>query len=161
MEKEEPKTGLFIGRFQPFHNGHLKAVERILEACEKLVIIIGSAQDENTSKNPFSAKQRTEMIEAALEDAKIPGNRYFIVPIKDCQSHGEWMESIERACPDFEVVFTGNAFVKALFLSKGYKVQDIEIFDGISSTKIRQNIKENIEWKHLVPEKIAQFIEDR
>lgn len=159
MDKEKPKTGLFIGRFQPFHNGHLKTVEKILEACEKAVIVIGSAQDENTSRNPFSAKQRAEMIEAALEDAKISRNRYVIVPIKDCQSHDEWMESIERACPHFEVVFTGNALVKSLFLSKGCKVQGLEIFEGISSTKIRQNIKENIEWKHFVPEKIAQFIE--
>ena len=62
------KTGLFIGRFQPFHNGHLKAIENILEVCEKVIIVIGSAQEKNTPKNPFSSTQRVEMIKAVLED---------------------------------------------------------------------------------------------
>ena len=38
------KRGLYVGRFQPFHLGHLGAVKSILEDVEELVIVIGSAQ---------------------------------------------------------------------------------------------------------------------
>ena len=38
------KRGLVIGRFQPFHNGHLELVHEILNECEELVLVIGSAQ---------------------------------------------------------------------------------------------------------------------
>jgi len=48
------KTGLIIGRFQPFHNGHLYAIKNALKKVDELVIAIGSSQYVNTEDNPFS-----------------------------------------------------------------------------------------------------------
>ncbi|MEM2947357.1 MAG: adenylyltransferase/cytidyltransferase family protein, partial [Candidatus Bathyarchaeia archaeon] len=37
------KRGLFVGRFQPFHKGHLSVIEDILKEVDELVIVVGSA----------------------------------------------------------------------------------------------------------------------
>ena len=47
------KTGLFIGRFQPFHNGHLQDIKNALKEVDELIIAIGSSQHFNTKENPF------------------------------------------------------------------------------------------------------------
>ncbi|TMI56005.1 nicotinamide-nucleotide adenylyltransferase, partial [Candidatus Bathyarchaeota archaeon] len=41
-------TGLYVGRFQPFHLGHLEAVRHILSKVDELVVVVGSAHDSHT-----------------------------------------------------------------------------------------------------------------
>jgi bifunctional NMN adenylyltransferase/nudix hydrolase len=53
---------LYIGRFQPFHNGHLKVVESAWPLCRTLVIGLGSANQPLSEKNPFTPDERAEMI---------------------------------------------------------------------------------------------------
>ena len=60
---------LFVGRFQPFHYGHLHAIEKILEECDELVLVVGSAQMSHEHDNPFTAGERIEMIRAYAEQA--------------------------------------------------------------------------------------------
>jgi bifunctional NMN adenylyltransferase/nudix hydrolase len=60
------KVGVFIGRFQPLHLGHLETIERALTEVDELVIIIGSARTARNLRNPFTADERREMIEIAL-----------------------------------------------------------------------------------------------
>ena len=59
--------GLLIGRFQPFHLGHLDAVLFGLSRTENLFICIGSSNKSNESRNPFSAKERREMITSSID----------------------------------------------------------------------------------------------
>lgn len=59
---------VFIGRFQPFHVGHLAAVKRALEHADHLCIVVGSDAQPTTPKNPWTGDQRAEMIHAALTD---------------------------------------------------------------------------------------------
>src|SRR5436189_227334 len=61
----------FIGRFQPFHRGHLAMVRRILESNEEIIVGIGSAQYSHTGENPFTAGERYEMIKRALVPAVV------------------------------------------------------------------------------------------
>jgi len=61
------KRGLYVGRFQPFHLGHLSAVKSVLKDVEELVIVIGSAQYSHTTANPFTAGERLIMIRKALD----------------------------------------------------------------------------------------------
>src|SRR3970040_1541422 len=53
-----PGRALWIGRFQPFHLGHLSMAKRILAEVDELVIGIGSAQYSHTPENPFTAGER-------------------------------------------------------------------------------------------------------
>ena len=50
--------GLLIGRFQPFHLGHLNAVEYALKNVDILWIVVGSADKSHEYRNPFTAGER-------------------------------------------------------------------------------------------------------
>ena len=47
---------LYIGRFQPFHLGHLHIVKYILEVSKEVIIAIGSSGS-HTVHNPFTAER--------------------------------------------------------------------------------------------------------
>ncbi len=57
---------IYIGRFQPFHQGHLTLVEQALTQAKKLVILCGSAQQPRSINNPWSVSEREAMIRSAL-----------------------------------------------------------------------------------------------
>ncbi len=62
------KYAVLIGRFQPFHNGHLALVREALKVGKKLIIVIGSWSGTKTPRNPFSAGERAGMITASLTE---------------------------------------------------------------------------------------------
>lgn len=53
---------VYIGRFEPFHDGHLNTLKIALEKANKIIIVIGSANSAPTPKNPWSARERQDMI---------------------------------------------------------------------------------------------------
>jgi len=149
---------LFIGRFQPFHNGHLKVIKYILSKYDEIVIGIGSSQYKNTSKNPFSFNERKKMIENTLKKEGI--SDYRIIDIPDIHNPPKWVDHILSIYSDVEVVATNNSFTKKLFENKGYKVINTPIFDGekFSGKNIRKKIKNNEQWQNLVPESVLEII---
>jgi bifunctional NMN adenylyltransferase/nudix hydrolase len=64
-------TLVLIGRFQPFHNAHLEIVKRATALCQKIVIVVGSARQPRTYKNPFTFEERAQMIRAATSGLSI------------------------------------------------------------------------------------------
>jgi len=74
-------NALFIGRFQPFHNGHAEQIRLISKKYEEIIIGIGSAQRSHTIENPFTAAERTVMIKEFLKDEDI--KNYQIFEIRD------------------------------------------------------------------------------
>lgn len=61
-------VGLICGRFQTFHKGHEKLVETGLMLCDRLLILIGSAQECGTERNPLNVETRAKMIKAIYGD---------------------------------------------------------------------------------------------
>lgn len=60
---------VFIGRFQPFHQGHYQVVKTALQHAKKVIMVIGSTNSPRTIKNPFSFDERKQMILASFDDA--------------------------------------------------------------------------------------------
>lgn len=60
---------VYIGRFQPFHAGHLACVGQALDLAPNLVVLVGSINRPRNIRDPFSYAERREMIESALPDA--------------------------------------------------------------------------------------------
>jgi bifunctional NMN adenylyltransferase/nudix hydrolase len=58
---------VFIGRFQPLHIGHVGIIEKALEMAQWLMIVIGSANEPPSPKNPFSFQERKDMIRACFD----------------------------------------------------------------------------------------------
>jgi bifunctional NMN adenylyltransferase/nudix hydrolase len=58
--------GIYIGRFQPFHNAHLETVRFALKQAKKLIIVIGSDNQARTINNPWTSEERIAMMKSAI-----------------------------------------------------------------------------------------------
>ncbi len=152
--------GLLIGRFQPFHKGHLYVIRKILEEADELIIVIGSSQYKDTRENPFSAQEREAMIKKALDSEGIQGYRVFKVP--DIDNDDLYPGHVMDIVPPFDVVFSGNSLVLRLFKAAGKEVRAVEhVRRGeYSGSGIRQRIHERVKWKHLVPSSLHGYLEE-
>jgi nicotinamide-nucleotide adenylyltransferase len=155
-----PTRGLYVGRFQPFHLGHLDAIKNVLEEVEEIVIVIGSAQYSHNINNPFTAGERLVMIRNALEEAEIDQARVWVVPVPDVHLHMMWVSAVEGYTPKFHIVYTNEPLTKRLFMEAGYKVKGIPFFERqfYSSTIVREKMLLDDSWQTLVPKTVADFI---
>lgn len=64
-------TGLLVGRFQTFHKGHQKLVETGLMLCDRLLLLVGSAQECGTERNPLNIETRIEIIRTVYPTDRI------------------------------------------------------------------------------------------
>lgn len=68
MELKPYDCGLICGRFQTFHIGHESLVETGLKLCDRVLILIGSAQESGTERNPYDVSTRLDMLQAIYGD---------------------------------------------------------------------------------------------
>ncbi len=151
---------LYVGRFQPFHLGHLKAIESILKEASELIIVVGSAQYSHRIENPFTAGERITMIRLALDEAGINPSKYYIVPVPDVGVHMMWVAEVVGYTPKFDVVYTNEPLTRRLFIEAGFKVKPIKFHkrEIYSATEIRKRMLEGGNWEELVPKSVAKFI---
>ena len=157
------RRGLMLGRFQPFHNGHLALTKQILGECDELLIIIGSAQFNFIDKDPFSAGERVLMIHEALKEAGVDLSRCYIIPVANDENNARWLAYIRSMVPPFDVLYSGNDFVKYLARSQDSSIviedpmfAEINEYNG---TNIRRLMQEGKPWEHLVPLAVAKVIQ--
>ena len=127
------KYAIFVGRFQPYHQGHISLImQKINEGIPALIMVRDIAPDE---KNPFTTEQTVEMIE-----------KYHAAKGHDVQV---------IIIPDMESVNFGRGV--------GYEINEFtppENIGWISATGIRNSIKEgNNDWRTLVDESIQEDVE--
>lgn len=155
-------TAIFVGRFQPFHKGHLAAIKWILKKEKKIFIFLGSTQESFTKENPFSFKERERMIKKTLVRQKI--KNFKIYGIRNLPSDKSWAKNILKRAklkPEDAVVFTRNSWTKKCFLAIEVKVKPHPMFaKGISATKIRRKLAEGKKWENLVPRTTLQFLRE-
>ena len=154
------KRGIFVGRFQPFHMGHLAVIKDILKEVDELIIVIGSAQYSHRIDNPFTTGERLTMIHKALEEAKIPIERCWIVPVRDVHVHMLWVAEVNGYTPKFDVVYGNEPLTRRLFIEAGLKVKSVTFHkrDIYSATEIRERMLAGKNWEKLVPKSVAVFI---
>ncbi len=157
------RRGLMLGRFQPFHKGHLALTKQILSECDELLIIIGSAQFNFIDKDPFSAGERVLMIHEALKEAGVDLSRCYIIPVANDENNARWLAYLRSMVPPFDVLYSGNDFVKYLTRSQDSSIvienavfAEINEYNG---TNIRRLMQEGKPWEHLVPPAVAKVIQ--
>ena len=151
------KKGLILGRFQPFHLGHLALIKKIIDDKLSPLICIGSAQKKRTKENPFTKDERRTMIESVLETLDCD---YEIYEIPDINNYDLYVSHLENLVPSFDIVYTGNSLVNRLFTEAGHKVitpkmVNREVWEGSS---IRLAIMEDGDWEKDVPSSVAKII---
>ncbi|MFB6164903.1 MAG: nicotinamide-nucleotide adenylyltransferase [Haloarculaceae archaeon] len=151
--------GFYVGRFQPFHDGHREMTEGIAEQVDEVVVGIGSADASHTVRNPFTAGERIMMISRALEDIE---SRTYVVPIEDIDRNSVWVSHVESMSPDFDVAFSNNPLVVQLFSEAGIEVRQSEMYNrgDLKGSKIRERMIDGDDWEHLVPDAVVDVIEE-
>jgi len=161
-------TLVLIGRFQPFHNAHLEIVKRATALCNKLVIVVGSARQPRTYKNPFTFDERRNMIRAATAGLSM---QISIEPnIDTIYNDNAWAVRVQQivaqhTIPGDRVGIIGHkkddsSFYLDMFPQWGY--EDVELVEFLSAVNIRDlYFKEDLNFNFLrsvVPDSTLDFL---
>ena len=162
------RYGMYIGRFQPLHNGHCDVIRKALNVCQKVVIVIGSIQEVYTRKNPFSYEDRKRFIEKVFANDL---DRLIIIgledrkEIKNDESWGEYVydkvKEITGLIPD--VVFEGEEIIRSHWYDTlNIKVEKINRGDiNVSATEVREALYQNEynKVKAYLPNELMEYYE--
>lgn len=154
-----------IGRFQPFHLGHLMLAREALKESDELIIAVASAQFNYLEKDPFTAGERVWMIHEALKDEQIDGRsmieRCYILAVPNDENNARWYAHLRSYLPPFHIAYTGNEYVAMLLTKEGIRVRT-RLFkrDEYNASRIRALMIEGKEWRYLVPRAVAKVIDE-
>lgn len=145
--------GLFVGRFQPFHKGHLFVLKKAFPKIEKLVIGVGSA-NKSDFDNPLDFSTRKVIIEEVIEKEGWKDWIEKIVPLDDCKSDDLWLENTRKKVGQIDVVVGNNDWVNNLFKKVGILSFRTEFFyrNALEGKNLRSRIRKHQKWDNLVPE---------
>jgi nicotinamide-nucleotide adenylyltransferase len=153
---------LFFGRFQPFHYGHLAAIEWLLERYREIVVLVGMADESHTWINPFTAGERLLMIREALRGEGISLERVITATIPTLRVFAGNAGYVLAYVPPVEAVATANRPVRRAFMDAGYAT--------VTPPLIRRNelcgeyiralmLRDDDRWRMLVPKPVAEIID--
>ena len=153
------KVGLVVGRFQPFHKGHLYLIEKALEVSDRIIIAIGSSNIRN-KENPLNYKTRVEMLKKVITEESLEDRVLKIIPSPDDPSDDVWLEKLLKKAGKFDIAFGNNDWTNDILEKEGYKVIKVsflnrKIYQGVI---IRRLFKKGKDWEERVPPYLAGFI---
>lgn len=154
-------SAAFIGRFQPFHLGHLEFIHQILSENSEVILIIGSSQANFTPHNPFTTGERIKMIKDSLVESKIVLEKVTIIHVMDDQNNYRWFSNLKSFAPPFNVFYTGNVFIKLLLENEQILLREPnfikkELYNG---SNIRRLLAaHDPQWKNLVPNAVKKIL---
>jgi nicotinamide-nucleotide adenylyltransferase len=150
-----------MGRFQPFHLGHLDLIQQILKECDEVIILVTSAQFNYLEKDPFTAGERIEMIHNSLKESDIDLNKCIILSLENKFNIATWSSYLKSMLPHFDRVYSGNEYVKMLLKDSNIEVTTPVFLDrqNYSGTKIRSMMISGGDWKKFVPHAVSTFIQ--
>ena len=174
--KVDKKFGVFLGRMQPIHKGHIANIQQIIDDGLEPIVMVGST-NKLDDRNPLTAIQRKELIQEIFPDLK------YISSAEDFDSWDKWFKNIEsllkiisdaenipfrkenfifyvhkKEKDKCEFIYKGKKYFdnyQKIFEIEGYQKKELDdvLIDGeiIHATKIRED-KEYA--KKVLPSKI-------
>jgi nicotinamide-nucleotide adenylyltransferase len=151
--------GFYIGRFQPYHDGHHHMVGEIAGEVDELVLGIGSADDSHTSRNPFTAGERVMMVSKAVREFDLPT---YTVPIEDLERNSVWVSHVRSMSPSFDVAYSNNPLVVRLFEEAGVEVRQSPMFrrEVLEGRELRDRMVADDGWERHIPEPVVEVIRE-
>lgn len=152
--------GFYIGRFQPYHEGHHRVVtEVIADEVDELVVAVGSADASHTRRNPFTAGERVMMLTQSLVPLETVT---YVVPIEDLERNSVWVSHVQSMCPAFDVAYSNNPLVVQLFEEAGVEVRNAPMYDRdqLEGTRIRDRMVDGGDWESLVPDPVVSVVDE-
>lgn len=155
--------GFFIGRFQPFHLGHLECLKKIQDSHSTIIIGIGSAQYKRMDRNPLGYFERKDIITNIIEEEGLQFSHAFIIPFPDIHCEELWMLNVRLLVGHNVVFYSNNDWVRGLAVDQGMQVAaklDYKM-SKYNGTRIREKIKKKENWTHLVPQSCAHYLKEK
>lgn len=170
-------TLVFIGRFQPFHIGHEQVIRTALTLASNVIVLIGSANQPRTIKNPWTYAERVGMITDGIDLPREEVGRVTYAPLCDATYNDQkWAANVQLAVDDI-VVHSRGALYKPLKIgvighakdSSSYYLKmfpqwesvEHEMNESISATDLRGLMFEgkNIRFiQSLLPAKVFEYV---
>lgn len=88
---------VFIGRFQPFHNGHHEVLSKALRHARKVIVLFGSAKRPRTIKDPWTVAERAVMVSACFPDETDAGRILFGSVVDRLYNDQQWAAGVQTA----------------------------------------------------------------
>jgi bifunctional NMN adenylyltransferase/nudix hydrolase len=87
-------TAIYIGRFEPVHQGHMALLQRALDSARQVIVVMGSAWQARSPKNPFTAAEREQMLREALPETDRA--RLQVLPVRDYYNEAVWVQAVHE-----------------------------------------------------------------
>lgn len=149
------KTCVFAGSFDPFTLGHKAVVDKLLNKKRNVIITVG----DNPEKAPFfTPAERAEIIKAAYEKEKrvkvvvFGGDLAAYKKMLERAGASEYYRGI-RDERDLEYEKKAEEKNKEIYQGIETKYVIINRFYGISSTFVKERLKEGLDVKKYIPKK--------
>lgn len=161
---------VFIGRFQPFHNAHLSIIQSAAELAEKVIVVVGSANQPRTFKNPFSFDERENLIQdtlMGLETELIIESNYDTIYNDD-----SWAVRVQNIVnnhtnEDSKIGIIGHKKDESSFyldMFPQWELIEVDLIEELSASQIRQlYFKEDFNpnfIKGVVPSNVLEYLLD-
>ena len=150
--------GVIVGRFQCLHVGHVELIRTGLLLCNRLVVLVGSAQEMRTERNPFSFVERKYFIQKSVSGSQ----KVDILPLVDqgLGNNSQWgdyvMNFLHEAGYNPNLIISGRESRRESWFknSKGIFELIVPKLNEVSGTMVRDLIKKDRaeEWKRCVPD---------
>ncbi|KKQ24103.1 MAG: hypothetical protein US40_C0011G0018 [Candidatus Roizmanbacteria bacterium GW2011_GWC2_37_13] len=154
------RIALLIGRFQPFHFGHLYLLKNALKIADQIVVGVGSASifDEN---NPLSYEERKRMLEKIIEFESLKDRVIKIVPLEDFFDDEKWLKNVEEQVGKFNIAVSNNDWTNKIMEQSGYTVKRFpyykrELYEG---WRIRRLVRQGKNWQERIPDYLISNFE--
>ena len=152
---------IFIGRFQPFHNGHQKIIDYALKNANNVIVLVGSANSPRTIRNPFTFDERVSFIKSAFN--KNENAQLNILPLNDIvYNDNKWVQqvqnivakNIDQNCVNPKIGLIGhNKDNSSYYLSlfPNWESVDVNINShNLSATLIRDKLFKNLNLNMII-----------
>lgn len=159
------KLGMVLGRFQIFHKGHESIINKALELCDEVIILIGSADKSDTYENPFSYEIRKSIIEEIYE------NKLIIAPLNDLGVGNVpmWGDYVIESCKKYkgipDLVIYGDEDKCKTWYKNYSNIEYYKVDRGIipvSSSTLKEYLVNNNydEFKKFINPKLLKYYQD-
>ena len=156
------KRGVFWGRFNPPHKGHVAVIKHLLKhECDELIVAIGSALASHTERNPFSGGERLLMMRDCLRDENLL-EKCLIVLVPDADNYATTAMNLRVACPPFDAVFTNRPVIADIFKQWGVAVRGFPDFDRgkLQSALARDALLNGKKLSEIVPPAVEKYLRE-
>ena len=153
------QTGFFIGRFQPFHKGHLHLIKKSFRYIDTMIIGIGSVGVVDRD-NFLTYQERKKMLEAVIKKEGWNDKVSKIVPLKDFHNDKLWLDNSLKAAGRVDVVIGNNEWTNRIFEAAGYPILRLGFYKRYlyEGKKVRRLMLEGGGWENRLPKYIVPLL---